>query len=133
MIYSAYLFGVRSFDSELVLVPLNSGAITFASIDDLDVSYWIQPGMQVVNVRNHAARRVRFDIMPGTNERLTSSFTVYFQSQLECSRRNHVIDEMLAGRSMWKGTVLVVKHGVGEDVVDMVRSDAPIVKHLVVA
>jgi hypothetical protein len=120
-------------DSELVLVPLQNGTTIFSSIDDLDVSYWIQPGLQIANVQNHAASRLRVDVFPSTTDVLPDPFTIYYQAQSQCSRRNHIMDVLLTGQRMWKGTILVVKHGGRLPVTDMTRSDGPNVKCIVVA
>lgn len=133
LIYSGYLFGIRALSAELVLVPLETGSTSFITIDDLDISYWIPPGLSVLNVRNHAASRIRFEAMPGTAAPLPTAFTIYFQPQCQCARRNRALETLLNSRALWKGTVLVVKHGLGETVVDMLRSDISIVSDLVVA
>ncbi|KAJ6495749.1 hypothetical protein C8R47DRAFT_1069598 [Mycena vitilis] len=140
--YIALMYGAGAHNASYVPVPARKGIDHCVSADDLDTRWWMpfernsDAAMLDLALTRRTVHHWPFD----TAAHLTSSFTICVSSQLSAEGKltpetppvNLLFaNETRGTMTALRGNVLVVKHGVQGEIVDMLPSDADIAEAIV--
>lgn len=113
----------------LVPVPMDVRDGWSASIDDLDVDYWIPPPRSQRNIIDLTSTRRYFARYPVTGAPLPFPCTVYFEDQGNRQGINRTLRQMGLDNN-WKGNVVIVRNVHEEEYTTMDSDDEHVVVEL---
>lgn len=118
-IVKGLLFHTGTPNVHIVDVPTYAGTRIWRSIDDLDVTCWVDargPFMTVWDIEN---TRHYINCCPTCNNQLGHGFTIYTDDQRWARQENHTVMSYSKTGAKWKGNILVLRNHGDDDVEDI--------------
>ncbi|RDB19163.1 hypothetical protein Hypma_014207 [Hypsizygus marmoreus] len=124
----AFFIGDHSYDVPIVKVPPDIGCNKAVTIDHLAFDIWVKPhnmySVSIIDMTNRFLRVGSVLTKDGKTVPLENEYTICYAEQVrDFATSVNITIHRLTGGCVWLGNLLILKHGLEGDIVDVVEAD----------